>query len=222
MTMARVKKISMLVTIPLVTILQGCYPDKIDYVDEYDLAATSYDEEADFSLYMTFTVVDTIMHLTDDGEDDPNLSREHDAYILDLIRENMSNYGYVEVADADSLNPADLTLFVEALSSDYYQYWGYYYNYWGWYGGWYGGYYPGYPWYPSYPWYPPGYVTSYTTGTLMINMFDSYSFNPESNTIDGLWMGAADGILSGNSSHTRERIGKLINQLFIQSQYLKK
>ena len=215
--------------IPLISILQGCYPDKIDYLDEYDLAATVYDEEVDFTEFMTYTVVDTIMHMTEDGKDDPNFSREYDAYILNLIRQNMTSRGYQEIPDADSINPSDLIIFVEALSSDYTQYWGYYSNYWGYYGGWWGGYYPGfgypgygYPWYPYYPWYGPGYTTSYSTGTLMIEMFDTNSFDSEERTLDGVWMGSVDGILSGKSSSAKQRLEKQINQLFIQSEYLQK
>lgn len=206
----------------LIAFLNGCYPDKIDYVDEYDLAATVYDEDADFSSFTTFTVADTIIHLTDDGEDDPNFSRENDDYILGLIRDNLSAAGYTEIPDADSLNPADLVLFVEALSSDYYQYWGYYYDYWGWYGGWgWGGGYWGGWWGPTWPWYP-GYVTSYSTGTLMIEMFDSQSYDPEEKTVDGIWMGIVDGILTNNSASTKQRLEKEINQLFIQSEYIQK
>jgi hypothetical protein len=188
-------------------------------VDEYDVAATMYDENFDFSSRMTFTVVDTIIHLTDDEKDDPNFTREYDDFILGLLRDNMSNMGYDEIASPDSTNPADLVLFVEALSSDYYQYWGYYYDYWGWYGGWYGGWYPGYPWYPSYPWYP-GYVSSYSTGTLMVEMMDVQSYDPEDETVEAVWMGVVDGILTGSSSNTKARLEKQINQLFVQSEYL--
>ncbi|MEN8158093.1 MAG: DUF4136 domain-containing protein [Bacteroidota bacterium] len=215
-------KLLLLLMFPVIALFTGCYPDKIDYVDEYDVAATMYDEEADFTSYTTYTVVDTIMHLTDDGEDDPNFTRDFDDLILNLIRENMTMNGYMEVPDADSLNPADLTIFVEALSSDYYQYWGGYYDYWGWYGGWgwgWGGWYPGYPWYPSYPWYP-GYVTSYSTGTLLVEMFDSESYDPEANTVDGIWLGLVDGMLYKDKAYTIQRLEKQINQLFEQSEYL--
>jgi len=205
-------------------LVAGCYPDKIDYVDEYDLAGTLYDEGADFGSYSTFTVVDTIVHITDDGEDDPNLSRDHDQLILGLVRENMTQNGYTEITSPDSMNMPDLVLFVQALSSDFYQYWGYYWDYWSWYPGWdwwYPGY-PGYPWYPSYPWYPPGYVTSYTSGTLIIDMWDAESFDPEERTGDVLWMGMVDGLLYGSKENIASRLEKEINQLFIQSEYLKK
>jgi len=206
----------------------GCYPDKIDYVDEYDLAATTYDKDADFGSYSTFTVVDTIVHVTEDGEDDPELSRTHDDLILGLVRDNMSGNGYTEIPDPDSLTMPDLIFFLEAVSSKNYQYWGGYYGgyyggYWGWYPGWdywYPGY-PGYPWYPYYPW-NPGYITSYTTGTLVVKMLDAHTFDTEERTARVLWVGVIDGLLSGSKENTAARLEKQVNQLFVQSEYLKK
>ena len=208
----------------LILTLAGCYPDKIDYVDEYDVAATLYDEEVDFGAFETFSVIDTIIHLTDDGEDDPNFTREHDDFILGLVRDNMSEKGYTEIPSPDSLNAPDLIIMIQALSSEYYSY--YYGGYWDWYPGWgwwYPGYpgYPGYPWYPSYPWYP-GYISSYTTGTLMIEMADRESYDPEDNSVEFIWTGLVDGLLVKNSSNSRNRLEKQINQLFIQSEYLHK
>lgn len=204
-------------------ILQGCYPDKIDYVDEYDVAATIYDETVDFSSFETFHVLDTIMHLTDDEEDDPNFSRDHDEFILELIRENMRNLGFQEIESPDSSNIPDVAIFVEALSSEYYSYW---WGYWDWYPwwGWYPGY-PGYPWYPSYPWYPGypggGYYSSYTTGTLMIEMADMETFDPEEEAkLEFVWSGFVDGLLVNNKSNAQSRLQKQINQLFEQSPYL--
>ncbi len=208
----------------------GCYPDKIDYVEEYDVAATLYDEAADFGSYTTFTVIDTIIHMTEDGKDDPNLGRDHDEFIVDLVRQNMRDLGYTEIENPDSLTRPDLILFCEALSNENFSY--YYWGYWGWYPGW-GWWYPysvdsqsyyypgwGYPWYPSYPWYP-GYVTSYTTGTLMIEMADSEKFDPEDRTLGFVWTGLADGLLV-KSNNTQSRLEKQINQMFEQSTYLQK
>ncbi|MCD4711194.1 MAG: hypothetical protein K8R52_10130, partial [Bacteroidales bacterium] len=102
--MKRSKLIIAFLAFSMAGLISGCYPDKIDYVDEYDLAATHYDKEAVFSDYATFTVIDTIVHMTEDGEDDPNLSREHDEFILDEIRQNMIDLGYTEIAEPDSTN----------------------------------------------------------------------------------------------------------------------
>jgi hypothetical protein len=67
-------------------------------------------------------VVDTIIHLTENGKDDPNLNREHDAFILGKLRENMIANGYLEIENPDSLNRPDLLLLTEAHSSDFYNY----------------------------------------------------------------------------------------------------
>jgi hypothetical protein len=73
--MKQAKPLAMILLLPLVALLTGCYPDKVDFVEELDMAGTQYDEGADFSSYATFHVLDTVMHLTEDGEDDPNLTR---------------------------------------------------------------------------------------------------------------------------------------------------
>jgi hypothetical protein len=223
MKMKSKKSLIVPVLLAALLLMAGCYPDKIDYVDEYDVAATIYDEQEDFSALTTFHVVDTVMHYTDDGEDDPNFSRDHDAFIIDLVRQNMLDLGWTEEPDEEAV--ADATILIGAISSDYYQYWGYWWDYWYWYPGW--GY-PGYPWYPSYPWYP-GYVTSYSTGTLSIEMGVDFDAEPE---VDPLvreeeearmvWMGLVDGLLAGSSSSAKPRLEKQINQLFIQSEYLQK
>ncbi len=204
----------------LAGLLSGCYPDKIDYVDEYDLAGTMYDEEADFSAYTTFHVLDTVMHITEDGEDDPSLNRDHDEFILEQVRQNMLDMGYTEQVSPDSLNMADLELLVQVMTTDFYSYYTYWYDYWGWYGGWYW-YDPGYPWSPGYPWYPGGgYYNSYSTGTLMIEMLDTDFPVVEGERPRIVWMGLVDGLLSGNISSGRERLDKQLNQLFEQSPYL--
>lgn len=217
--MKRANVIALMMLIPLMGLLTGCYPDKIDYVDEYDLAGTMFDEDADFSSYVTFHVLDTVMHLTEDKEDDPNLSREHDEFILEEIRQNMSDAGYTEMVSPDSLNMPDLEIFVQAMSSDFYTYYSYWYDYWYWYPGW-NYWYPGWGgWYPGYPWYP-GYVSSYSTGTLIIEMLDT-EVNLEATERPGMvWAGVVDGLLTNNTSNTRARLDKQINQLFEQSPYL--
>jgi hypothetical protein len=217
--MKRANVIAVMMLIPLIGLLTGCYPDKIDYVDEYDLAGTMFDEDADFSSYVTFHVLDTVMHLTEDGEDDPNLSREHDEFILVEIRQNMRDAGYTEMVSPDSLNMPDLEICVQVMSSDFYTYYSYWYDYWYWYPGW-NYWYPGWGgWYPGYPWYP-GYVSSYSTGTLIVEMLDT-EVNLDATERPGMvWAGIVDGLLTNNTSNTRARLDKQINQLFEQSPYL--
>jgi hypothetical protein len=189
----------------LVFFLSGCYPDKIDYVDEYDLAATHVLEDADFSNYLTFAVIDTVMHVSEDGEDDPNLSRDNDDFIINEIRTNMLELGYIEDENPDTTDLPDLVLAISAVSSDYYYYYGGYCYYWYWY------YCPG--------WGYPVYAGSYTIGTLVVDIWDTEAAQREDrNGI--IWTGFVDGILSGNSSQIQQRLDKQINQLFAQSPYM--
>ena len=219
--MKQAKLIIALMAFSLAGLLSGCYPDKIDYVDEYDLAGTMYDEEADFSSFTSFHVIDTVMHVTDDDEDNSNLSRENDEFILNLIRQNMLDLGYTEMANPDSLNRPDLELLVNAMTSDYYTYYSYWNSYWGWYGGW-GWWYPGGGYYPGYPGYPGGGLYySYSTGTLAIEMLDTKAEVGEDDDRPGVvWVGLVDGILTSSSSQSR--LDKQINQVFTQSPYLQK
>lgn len=218
--MIKIRNLIGLLAIPLVLSLSGCYPDKIDYVDEYDLAATHVNEAADFTEYSTFSVIDTIIHVTDNEEDDPNFNRDHDEFILNELTQNMLDLGYVEVESPDTINRPDLVLLVSAVSSDFYYYYSYYPYYWDWYPGW------GYPgWgYPGwgYPgWGYPIYGGSYSTGTLVVDMWDTDEYDPDADEPTGIiWTGIVDGILAGNSSQTQARLDKQINQLFTQSPYL--
>ncbi len=219
--MKQAKLIIALMAFSLAGLLSGCYPEKIDYVDEYDLAGTMYDEDADFSSFTSFHVIDTIMHITDDDEDDPNLSRENDEFILNLIRQNMLDLGYTEMTETDSLNRPDLELLVNAMTSDYYTYYSYWNSYWGYYPGW-GYWYPGGGYYPGYPGYPGGgYYNSYSTGTLAIEMLDTKAEVGEDDDRPGVvWVGLVDGLLTSSSSQSR--LDKQINQVFTQSPYLQK
>ncbi len=219
--MKQAKLIIALMAFSLAGLLSGCYPDKIDYVDEYDLAGTMYDEDVDFSSFTSFHVIDTIMHVTDDDEDDPNLGRENDEFILNLIRQNMLDLGYTEMANPDSLNRPDLELLVNAMTSDYYTYYSYWNSYWGYYPGW-GYWYPGGGYYPGYPGYPGGGLYySYSTGTLAIEMLDTKAEAGEDNDRPGVvWVGLVDGLLTSSSSQSR--LDKQINQVFTQSPYLQK
>jgi hypothetical protein len=208
------------VALVLAVLISGCYPDQIQYVDEYDMAGTMKDPDADFSSYTTFHVLDTVMHITEDGEDDPNLSRNYDEDILQLVRQNMLDLGYTELPNPDSLNRPDLEILVQATSSDFYTYFSYWYDYWSWYPGW-DWWYPGYPWYPSYPWYPGGgYYSSYTTGTLIIEMLDTEVDPVQEGHPSVVWMGLVNGLLTNNISSAKSRLTKQINQLFKQSPYL--
>ena len=84
----------------------------------------------------------------------------------------------------------------------------YWYDYWYW---WWGGYYPG------WPYYPPVYYSSYTTGTLLMNLIDPDELGSNGNPILQ-WSGAINGILT--KSYNATRVNNLIDKVFTISPYL--
>lgn len=225
--MKRTRFISAILVLPLIYILTGCYPKKIDYVDEYDVAvtpATHKVEGIDYSKYTTFSLIDTIVHATEDGDDDPNLSRDHDELILSELRQNMLERGYTEIQDPDSItNRPDLFMAVGASSVDYYYYYSWYPYYWGWYPYWPYSYSASSYWWGYPGWGYPTYGGSYSFGTVIVDLWDTNAeVNAEEFESGIIWTGVIDGLLSGSSGSTAQRVDKQINQLFIQSPYLQK
>ncbi len=88
------------------------------------------------------------------------------------------------------------------------------YDYWYW---WYGGYYPGWGWGGYYPYYPPVSVTSYTTGTLMMNLIDKTEVGANGNPVTQ-WNAIINGVLT--YTYDASRINTGIDKAFDQSPYL--
>ena len=189
----------------------GCYPDGPEYVDEYDIVYTNYDDGFSFGGKKTYAMPDSVVKITGSAIEGDPLEFVNQAYannIIGRLETNMLARGYERVEMID--NP-DLVLFPSAMEvtniSYYYDYWGYYY---GWYyppyyGGWY------YPYYPT--------VTTYTTGSLFITMTDNINVNP-SEKHKVVWLGIGNGLLEGTSTDFNSRISKAIDQAFAQSPYL--
>jgi hypothetical protein len=186
--------------------LSACEPDSgFNTVADYDVVVTLYDENFNFTTAETYFLPDTIIHLVDEGDDD-NISRDHDEFILNLVRENIEDLGYVE-ADTNVTDP-DVYFLVDVASADFVG-WSYWYDYWYWYPGW-GGFYPYYPpggWYPSY---------SFTTGTLFIQMV----FEEDADSDRIIWTAVINGLLGDTSTGVTSRLTESINQAFNQSPYL--
>ncbi len=110
----------------------------------------------------------------------------------------METLGWTRVDDPED---ADLTLFPASWTNTTIYYW---YDYWCWY----------YPYYCGWGWYYPGYVSSFTTGTLVMTLVE------DENAIESyrVWTGALNGLLSG--SYNSSRVTKAIDQAFTQSPYL--
>lgn len=208
----------------LIFSLNSCYNDYGLTTQDYDLVSTFFKKGVDFKKFQTFTLLDTVMRVTNDGEDPKDADTRFDKQILDDIERNIKNYGYNEIKqeDVDSTNLPDVVLLVSSVSSTNYAYSpGYWWGYWGWYPGW--GYYPGYGpgWGGYYPWYPGGTVYSYTTGSIFIEMVDPTDIDVDNRRVNLQWGAGINGLTDDSSQNLSRRIKEAIDQSFKQSPYLK-
>jgi hypothetical protein len=174
-------------------------------VEETDIVLTNHNSDYDFAGKDTYSMPDKIVKITGnltEGDAPVFIPDAVATQILARIESNMSKLGYTRVAiDANPkmlLTPASwetTTIFM-------------YYDYWYW---WWGGYYPGWG-------YPPMYVSSYTTGTLVMSLIDPAVESANGNPIPQ-WTGAINGLLTG--TYNVSRVNKAIDQAFTQSPYLK-
>lgn len=183
----------------LALVVGSCYPGGIEYYEDTDIVFTSYEPDYDFTQQNTYAMPDSVVKVTGDGDDDPEFVDEpYNTQIINRIEANMETLGWTRVEDPED---ADLTLFPASWTNTTIYYW---YDYWCWY----------YPYYCGWGWYYPGYVTSYTTGTLVMTLIEN------ENAIEPyrVWTAALNGLLSG--SYNTNRVNNGIDQAFEQSPYL--
>ena len=197
-------------------VINACYPGGADFVDQLDVVSTNYDDEFDFTPEITYSLPDCVVEIDDEDFDNPGneipdcISQQFSDEILKKIRENMTSYGFQEV---DVEDDPDLIFLVSAMETTNLYY---FYN-----PGWWWGYYPG--WGPGWGWYypyPPSYVTSYTTGTVLMQISDPDGIEDERVPIH--WNGIINGLLQGSNSSILSRIDRNVDQAFAQSPYLQK
>ncbi|ESU24739.1 hypothetical protein FEDK69T_02910 [Flavobacterium enshiense DK69] len=181
-------------------LFSGCYPDGAENTEDFDIVYTSYDQGYNFQNAGTYSMPDEIVILGDSEEPEfiPDIYADE---IIANIERNLSNLGWTRVTN--DANP-DVQLLLGSWTTTTISYWGGgYWCYWD-------PYYCGGGWYYPYP-----VVTSYTTGTLVMDMV----VNQTAGGKKGVWTGALNGLFEGNFDGSR--ITKGINQAFAQSPYLK-
>jgi hypothetical protein len=189
----------------IMLILWGCYPGGPDYAEDMDIVLTKHNDSYDFAAKATYAMPDRIVKITGnvlEGEDPefiPDLVSEQ---ILSRIDDNMKNLGWNRVDLSE--NP-DVVLTVASWETTTVYYW---YDYWYW---WWGGY------YPYWGYYPPVNYTSYTTGTLLMNLIDPNEIEGTGNPVNQ-WAGAVNGLLTG--SYNVSRVNAAIDKAFKISPYL--
>lgn len=182
----------------------GCYPDRIESIQDFDSASTVHAPGADFSGVNTYALVDTIREF---GDDEDSVSHTHDAAVLANIKANLDALGWTEV-DEHTTQP-DIMVAVGVTTSTNT---GWAVGWWDWFYGWWGG----WGWY-----YPPVYYPySYQTGTLMVGMLDVRGTTGSTTEVPVVWVAAANGVLRGSTSSNVTVINQLIDQAFEDSPYL--
>ena len=176
-----------------------------------DLAVlTQYDVNTNFGLYKTYSIVDSIYYIT--GKDSSMVLTPDAKAVLNQIIGNMNARGFKKVAK--SAKP-DLGINVAAIKTTtvtvYYPGW-----YWG-----YPGYYPAGWWgYGSsyyYPYYPT-YYSSYSAGTLVIEMVN-FKDVTDNGQVPVVWDVFIRGLLTG--THTTSDVTGSIDQAFTQTPAIK-
>jgi len=177
-----------------------------------DLAVlTQYDVNTNFGLYKKFSIVDSVYYVS--GKDSGKVLTPETTAILNQIIGNMQARGYQKV-DKKTGNP-DFGINVAAIKTTtvtvFYPgwYWGYpgYYppGWWGYDGGYY------YPYYPTY-------YSSYSAGTLIIEMVNFKAIT-EAGQIPVVWDVFIRGLLT--NTHTLSDVTSSIDQAFTQTPAIK-
>jgi len=203
-----------------VFVFSSCYPDGPEYTSDYDLVGASYDPEFNFDGATSFVLPDSIVFIKDENDNKTYLTNEQEQQIVEHVRDNLTAMGWVDSTYAIADTMPDVILTITGIATKYSGTW---WNYWGgWYPGW-GWYYPGYPGW-GYPWYPGGGYPSYyeyTTGSLVIDMIDWKSADPNDQQIPFVWAGAINGLVNRTPVDVNKIISA-IDKIFELSPYLDK
>lgn len=179
----------------------GCHPGEVDDIDDLNVVATFYSEDAPFGTYMTYAMDDTIYNLNvlDDPSATDDLDRQYDAAIIAQVKSEMESLGYAEV---DTGTTEDIRLGLGAFTTNGTLAW------------------MSFPWWGGSPghWWPSWNTVNYTQGTLQIFMADWRDYDPGTGEVEPIWTASCMGVLQDSSTGTR--VSTLISQAYDQSPYL--
>lgn len=191
-----------------VLLLSACrkIPD-FDQLSSEFIVSTSLDQTANFGSYKTFYIADTVEYIGGIGSDSIIVGPKA-AQLVGAVKTNLAARGYTFVG-RNSSPDLGLTLTaikdVTVLISSYP----------GWWDGYWGCYYYCYPYY--YPWTS---VYTYTTGTVILNMYDLKNAG-STHQVKAVWNTTGLGAL-GTSGTSNVQLGvDALNQGFVQSPYVK-
>jgi len=203
--------------VSLALLFGACYPGGPTFVEDLDIAGTQFDQNFNFGAAQTYALPDSVVLITDpegENEEPPTVSDED---ILNRIELRMNERGYLRV-DPDLVDP-DIFVIAERMSTTNINIWqpGYWWGWWGWWGGWPGW---GVGWGPGWGWGGPPVVSSYTTGSLFIEIIDPNQASTVEEIVPVVWFAAVNGLAQGPPANLTARALSGIDQAFLQSPYL--
>lgn len=177
------------------------------------------DSSFDFTTLRTFSMPDTIVHLSPLGAVAQNVTRQFDRVAINQVRQDLRARGYVEITNA-SIRPDFVVLVGATATPNYNAFAGYpWFTFWGFYRGW-AWFAPGFSttWDIVYPWFPVVGITSFDRGTLIVDLIPTSSVNTTARTIRSAWAGVATSVLNGNV--TSVTVAAAVDRMFQLSPYL--
>ncbi len=186
-------------------LLSGCYPEGAEFVDELDVAYTNYDPDFNFEVDYTYSLPDRVIDITDQNFNGnlEYIDKEFSDAILNSLRDNLNAIGWTEVDETEEDPEILITASAFSTTTLYFYDW----CYWDWY---YPGYCGGWNWY--YPGYSPGYVSGYTTGTVLVKM--AAPAGVLNDQLPVVWLCGLNGLLQGSDASIITRIETNIDQAF--------
>lgn len=179
--------------------------------DESRIYVTNYDEQADFTTFKTFSIVDSVAVISNREGSKKELT-QYDQQLLAQLKSQMQGRGYTLV---DKAAKPDIAMNVSRIDNTSTSI-GYNPGYWsGWPGYWDAGYwgYPGWNyWFPSY--YS---VFRYNEKSVAIDLVDLKNAKEGSNQLTAVW----NAMLRGTGVWNSNNLDAMVKALFDQSQYLK-
>ncbi|MCX6283550.1 MAG: DUF4136 domain-containing protein [Bacteroidetes bacterium] len=204
------RKMNMLSWPAAIVFMVSCatYPAMDTRLEEDLVDITKYDVGTDFTQFKTFSIVDSVSVISD--KDSLKILDAQAGALLNQITVNMQARGYAKVNRKTSKPHLGINVGVVKTTNVSYYYPGWYWDY-GYYDPSYWGYY-GYNYY--YPYYPPT-VSSYSIGTVIIEMLDLKNAPAHDNKLYVVWVAAIRGLMTGY--HTTQDILGNVDQCFAQT-----
>lgn len=196
-----------------VMLVSSCRKDPLNDMtaEESRIYVTNYDEQANFSSYKTFSIVDSVAVISNREGATKELTT-YDQNLLATLKASMQARGYTLV---DKGAKPDLAMNVSRIDNTTTSV-GYDPGYWsGWPGYWDAGYWG----YPSWNYWFPSYYTvfRYNEKSVAVDLVDLKNAASHGNQLTAVW----NAQLRGTGVWTGTNIEPMLKAVFEQSQYLK-